>query len=173
MVYVITGGPGFGKTVLIEKLRNMGYPVGEEAVRRIIIQQIECQGDILPWKNVSKFEKLLMQERIGFLNRIDKQDIAFSDRGLPDQAGFSMFKGKSISNELSSAILLNRYAKKVFVTPPWGQIYTNDPIRTETFEEAVKIHQCITQAYEENGYELIDLPLTTPDQRIAFIINSL
>jgi predicted ATPase len=173
MVYVITGGPGFGKTVLIEKLRNMGYPVGEEAVRRIILQQIECQGDILPWKNVSKFEKLLMQERIDFLHRIDKQDIAFSDRGLPDQAGFSMYKGKSISTELSSAILLNRYAKKVFVTPPWGQIYTNDPIRTETFEEAVKIHRCILKAYVDNGYEPIDLPLATMDERIEFILNSL
>ena len=80
MVYVITGGPGFGKTVLIEKLRYLGYRTGEETARQIIIQQIECQGDILPWKNSSKFEKVVMQERIDFFNRIDKHDIAFSDR---------------------------------------------------------------------------------------------
>ncbi|MEI6143704.1 MAG: AAA family ATPase [Mariniphaga sp.] len=173
MVYVITGGPGFGKTVLIEKLRNLGYQIGEETARRIIFQQIECQGDILPWKNVSKFEKLVTQERIDFLNRVEIQDIAFSDRGLPDQAGFSLFKGKPISMELTSAISMNRYAKKVFVTPPWFQIYMNDPIRTETFEEAEKIHHFIMKAYVDNGYELIDLPLTTPDKRIDFIINSL
>ena len=75
--------------------------------------------------------------------------------------------------ELTSAISMNRYAKKVFVTPPWVQIYKNDPIRTETFEEAEKIHHFIMKAYVDNGYELIDLPLATPDNRIEFIINSL
>ena len=173
MVFVITGGPGFGKTVLIEKLRQLGFQTGEETARQIIIQQIENQGDILPWKNSSKFEKLVMQMRIDFLNGIGNQDIAFSDRGLPDQAGYSLYKGKGISKELAYAILFNRYAKKVFVTPPWSQIYTNDSIRRETFEDAEKIHQCILQAYLDNGYELVDLPLTSPDGRIEFILNSL
>ena len=36
MVYVITGGPGFGKSLLIEKLRELGYPVGGEVARKII-----------------------------------------------------------------------------------------------------------------------------------------
>lgn len=173
MVYVITGGPGFGKTVLIDKLRKLGYQTGEEIARQIIIQQIECQGDILPWKDSSKFEKLVMQKRLEFLNSIDFQDIAFSDRGLPDQKGFSIYKGKVISKELASAVLLNRYAKKVFVTPPWDQIYENDLIRTETFEEAEKIHDCILQAYIESGYDLVDLPLASQDERIDFIIRSL
>ena len=173
MVYVITGGPGFGKTVLIEKLRQLGFKTGEESARQIIIQQIECQGDILPWKDSSKFEKLVMQKRLEYLNSVDVQDIAFSDRGLPDQAGFSLYKGKGISKELAFSILANRYQKKVFVTPPWYQIYTNDPIRTETFEEAERIHHCIIQAYKESGYELVDLPFTTQDERIEFILKSL
>ncbi len=173
MVYVITGGPGFGKTALIEKLRQLGFQTGEETARQIIMQQLEIQGDILPWKNSSKFEKLVMNRRIEFLNQIEIQDIAFSDRGLPDQAGFSRYKGKDVSKELASAILLNRYAKKVFVTPPWSQIYKNDPIRTETFEEAKKIHQCVVEAYLDNGYELFDLPLTTLDSRIEFIFKLL
>ena len=173
MVYVITGGPGFGKTALIEKLRQLGFQTGEEIARQIIMQKLEIQGDTLPWKNSSKFEKLVMQKRIEFLNSVDILDIAFSDRGLPDQAGFSLYKGKLVSKELSSAILLNRYAKKVFVTPPWRQIYTNDPIRTETFEEAERIHHCILQAYLESGYELTDLPLATQDERIEFILKSL
>lgn len=173
MVYVITGGPGFGKTVLIEKLRKLGYQVGGEIARNIIVHQIVVGGVLLPWKDVAGFEKRIMEERIEFLNSIDIQNIAFSDRGLPDQAAFSWYKGKAISRQLNAALEENRYAKKVFLTPPWHQIYRNDQIRTETFEEAERIHRFIVEAYLNNGYELIDLPFVSPNKRIEFILQSL
>jgi len=173
MVYVITGGPGFGKSVLIEKLHELGYEVGGEIARQIIEQQIAEGGVTLPWKDVIKFEKRVMKERIEFLNSIDIQCVAFSDRGLPDQAAFSWYKGKVISHQLNLALAENRYAKRVFLTPPWRQIYRNDKIRTETFEEAERIHLFIVEAYLKNGYELIELPLVSPDHRVEFILKSL
>jgi predicted ATPase len=173
MVYVITGGPGFGKSVIIEKLHELGYPVGGEIARQIIEQQIAEGGVILPWKDVIGFEKRVMKKRIEFINSIDIQSVAFSDRGLPDQAAFSLYKGKVISQQLSIALEENRYAKKVFLTPPWRQIYRNDQIRTEAFEEAERIHQFIIDAYLKNGYELIELPFVSPDHRIEFILKSL
>lgn len=173
MVYVITGGPGFGKSALIIKLQQLGYPVGGEIARQIIEQQIEGGAVGFPWKDASAFEKLVMNKRIEFLNSIDIETIAFSDRGLPDQAAFSWFKGKDVSPELQAAIGLNRYAKKVFLTPPWREIYRNDQIRTETFDEAERIHHFIAEAYLKNGYELIELPFVTVDKRIKFILKSL
>jgi len=173
MVYVITGGPGFGKSVLIEKLHQLGFIVGDEIARKIILQQIAEGGRLLPWKDVAGFEKQVMNERIEFLNSIDTAIIAFSDRGLPDQAAFSMYKGKEISLQLNAAITSNHYAEKVFLTPPWHKIYRNDPIRTETFEEAKKIHRFIVEAYRNNGYNLIELPLVSPEKRIKFILKSL
>jgi predicted ATPase len=173
MVYVITGGPGFGKSVLIEKLHELGYQVGCEIARQIIAQQVEEKGALLPWKDVAGFEKHVIEKRIEFIKNIDIHDIAFSDRGLPDQVAFSWYKGKEISPQLNLALKENRYAKKVFLTPPWPQIFQNDQIRTETFEEAERIHQFIVKAYLNNGYELIDLPFVSPDERIEFIIKSL
>ncbi len=173
MVYVITGGPGFGKSVLIEKLQELGYPVGGEIARQIIEQQVANGGELLPWKDARGFEKRVMDERIKFLKSINIESIAFSDRGLPDQAAFSMYKGKAISMQLKVAINENYYAKKVFLTPPWRRIYRNDHIRTETFEEAEKIHHFVVEAYLDYGYELIDLPLVSPDKRIEFILKSL
>lgn len=173
MVYVITGGPGFGKTVLIEKLHELGYPTGGEIARQIIVQQIAMGGGLLPWLDGAGFEKKVMEERIDFLNRTDSKYIAFSDRGLPDQAAFSWYKGKQISAKLKVALSANRYAKQVFLTPPWRQIFRNDPIRTETFSEAESIHGFIVKAYLENGYQLVDLPLVSPEERIEFILKSL
>jgi len=173
MVYVITGGPGFGKSVLIEKLHDLGCQVGGEIARQIIEQQLAEGGDLLPWKDVAGFERRVMVERISYLNSVDIQNVAFSDRGLPDQAAFSLYKGKEISQQLKAALGENRYAKKVFLTPPWHQIYRNDQIRTETFEEAESIHRFIAEAYLKYGYELIDLPFDSPDKRIEFILKSL
>jgi predicted ATPase len=170
---VITGGPGFGKSVLIEKLCELGYRVGSEFARQLITWQISEGGDILPWKDIAEFEKRVTEKRVEFLKSVDIDSIAFSDRGLPDQAAFSMYKGKEISPQLNLALKENRYAKKVFLTPPWPQIFQNDQIRTETFEEAERIHQFIVKAYLNNGYELIDLPFVSPDERIEFIIKSL
>jgi len=173
MVYVITGGPGFGKSVLIEKFHKLGYPVGGEIARQIIEQQTAEGGVLLPWIDAAGFEKRVMNERIAFLKSIDIESVAFSDRGLPDQAAFSRYKGKAISPQLNAAIIENYYAKKVFLTPPWRQIYRNDSIRTETFEEAERIHQFIVEAYLKSDYELIDLPFVSPGDRIAFILKSL
>jgi len=173
MVYVITGGPGFGKSVLIEKLNELGYRVGGEIARQILEQEITEAGGLLPWKDVAGFEKRVMDGRIEFLNSIDVQTVAFSDRGLPDQAAFSWYKGKKISQQLNAALEANLYAKKVFLTPPWRQIYRNDQIRTESFVEAVRIHSFIVKAYLKYGYELIDLPFVSPGKRIKFILKSL
>src|ERR1035437_7543286 len=141
MVFVITGGPGFGKSVLIEKFRKLGYQVGSEIAREIISQQISEGGGLLPWKDATEFEKYVTEKRVEFIKSIDIGSIAFSDRGLPDQVAFSWYKGKEISSQLNVALGENRYAKKVFLTPPWPQIFQNDQIRTETFEEAERIHQ--------------------------------
>jgi len=173
MVYVITGGPGFGKSVLIDKLHKLGYPTGGEIARQIIEDQVAIGGDLLPWKDVVGFEKNVMTQRIAFLKSIETDQIAFSDRGLPDQAAFSYFKGKKVSDLLHSAIISNRYAQKVIITPPWKQIYRMDQIRSETYEEAERIHHFIVKAYLDLNYELIDLPFTNPDQRVEFIIKNI
>jgi predicted ATPase len=173
MVYIITGGPGFGKSILIEKLHELGYPVGGEIARQFITQQVAERGDLLPWKNAAGFEKYVIEKRVEFIKSVYIHSIAFSDRGLPDQVAFSWYKGKEISPQLNEALRENRYAKKVFLTPPWPQIFQNDQIRTETFEEAERIHQFIVKAYLNYGYELIDLPFVSPDERIGFILKSL
>lgn len=49
--YIITGGPGVGKTALIEELNRQGFSTVPEDARRIIKEQIDLGGDGLPWKD--------------------------------------------------------------------------------------------------------------------------
>ncbi|QQO10398.1 AAA family ATPase [Breznakiella homolactica] len=51
LLYIITGGPGAGKTSVVNELSVRGYKTIPEAAREIIRNQIDTGGDALPWKN--------------------------------------------------------------------------------------------------------------------------
>jgi predicted ATPase len=171
MVYVVTGGPGFGKTTLLNLLSERGFPVGDEKARELLVSkgELEAPDSSFP-KN---FEKLVAEERISFLQSVSPNTIAFSDRGLPDQVAYSRYKGKEPSGFIIEASLSNRYAPTVFITPPWEEIYVRDEVRRESFEDACNLHNLILKAYLELEYELIDLPLLGPEKRAEFILSFL
>ena len=54
--FVITGGPGFGKTSLLKELEKKGYKVFHEAARAIIEEQEKLDNPTLPWKNRIEFD---------------------------------------------------------------------------------------------------------------------
>ena len=54
--HVITGGPGVGKTTVVEILARRGYAIAPEAARMIIEEERLKDSDVLPWKNLSLFQ---------------------------------------------------------------------------------------------------------------------
>ena len=57
---VLTGGPGVGKTTLLNELHKQGFSIVEEDARRIIREQLEADADGLPWKNKTRYAKLML-----------------------------------------------------------------------------------------------------------------
>lgn len=57
---VITGGPGSGKTSLVEALAALGHPVEPEAGRAIIRRQQAIDGQALPWRDRALFAELML-----------------------------------------------------------------------------------------------------------------
>jgi len=172
-IYVITGGPGFGKTRLIEELKQSGYHCSGEFARDLILSQQELGGEILPWKNSQLFQQEILQKRIAFFDAVPDGSIAFADRGIPDQLAFAKYRGFVTPEVLSACVQEYRYAPQVFVTPPWPEIFVNDIIRTETFEEALLIHEIIVKTYISLNYQIIDLPLLPVKQRINYLLQNL
>jgi predicted ATPase len=172
-IYIITGGPGFGKTKLTEVLRSLGYLCSGEFARDLIEQQLHSGGEILPWKNPKLFQQEILRQRISFFESVTENTLAFADRGIPDQLAFARYKGFGSPEILLESVRNFRYAQLVFVTPPWPAIFRNDSIRTETFDEAVKIHQSVLDTYSGLNYELIELPLITTTERCEFILQTI
>lgn len=172
-IYVITGGPGFGKTQLINELRKLGHLCSGEFARDLIENQLQSGGDILPWKNPKLFQQEISKQRIGFFESVSDGTVAFADRGIPDQLAFARYKGFGAPAILTENARKYRYAPLVFLTPPWFEIYANDRIRTETFEEAIRIHQFVIDTYSDLNYQIIQLPLVAVSQRVDFLLQTI
>ena len=67
----------------------------------------------------------------------------------------------------------HKYFKKVFITPPWEEIYHTDHERKEDFILATKIHSYLIEVYESFNYKPIIVPKTTIQERINFILREI
>jgi predicted ATPase len=45
----------------------------------------------------------------------------------------------------------------------------NDPERWQTFEEAVAIYEALKETYQSLGFNLIELPKTTLEERVKIV----
>ena len=61
--------------------------------------------------------------------------------------------------------------KYSFILNPWKEIYVNDDIRYETFEECEKIHNDLIKKYNEFGIKLIKVPEGSLTERYKFVQN--
>ncbi|MGV0923711.1 AAA family ATPase [Empedobacter tilapiae] len=74
--FVISGGPGVGKTTLINELKNSGFEIVEENARKIIKNQIDTNQEGLPWKNKEKYAKLMLEESIkSYQNEVSVKNV--------------------------------------------------------------------------------------------------
>ncbi|MDO8929771.1 MAG: AAA family ATPase [Bacteroidota bacterium] len=117
--------------------------------------------------------QLGLRLRKDFYESVPDQTIAFADRGIPDQLAFARYKGFGSPEILKESAEKYRYAPQVFVTPPWPGIFVNDSIRSETFEDAMLIHQSVLETYSGLNYQIIELPLFSVTERVTFMLKTI
>ncbi len=71
------------------------------------------------------------------------------------------------------AFAANMSTIKLFILPPWKQIYTEDNERYESYEQAVEIHDELARSYAFHGYEAVEVPQGTIAERTTFILEHL
>ncbi|SNR79836.1 AAA family ATPase [Pseudomonas segetis] len=171
---VFTGGPGSGKTAVIEQIKALGHRCRDEVGRMVIRQQQELGADALPWKNKTAFRDEMVRAEIASYNQQPTlAEPVFFDRGIIDCLGYSLLEGLELPAALISLANSITYSRHVFIFPPWKHIYENDAERKQSFAQAVQTYKAMLKVYQQFGYELIEVPQLSISQRAGFILDRL
>ncbi|WP_366512138.1 AAA family ATPase [Mesorhizobium sp.] len=157
---------------MIEALQAKGFATTPEAGRGIIRDQMAIGGPALPWQDRGFFAELMLSWELRSWRAAHAEaGPVFFDRGAPDTIGYLRLCGLPVPNHVASAAEKFRYARRVFVTPPWPEIFTQDEERKQTLEEAERTFRSVTGVYAELGHELVPLPLASVEERVRFVID--
>ncbi|HQZ14097.1 MAG TPA: AAA family ATPase [Devosia sp.] len=171
---VITGGPGAGKTTLIDALAMLGHGRTIEAGRFIIEAQAGIGGMGVHWGDRQLFaELMLMHEIRSYEEAHAAPGLVFFDRGVPELMGYLRMSGRPVLPHFRKAAATCRYNRTVFAAPPWREIYVNDTERKQAFSEAVATYEACRGSYADAGYEVIDLPKASVGERVRFVLGKL
>jgi predicted ATPase len=170
--HIITGGPGSGKTTLIEALRARGFACSVEAGRGIIQDQVAIAGRALPWHDPLLFAELMLSWEMRSYRIAELTDgQVFFDRGVPDVLGYLRLMNIPAPDYMQKAAREFRYNHIVFIAPAWREIFHQDVERKQDFGEAQRTYDALESTYTAMGFQLLELPRMGVKERCEFILS--
>lgn len=169
---IISGGPGSGKTTLIDALAMLGHGRTIEAGRFIIRAQAEIGGRGVHFGDQALFaELMLMHEIRNYHEAQAAPGLVFFDRGVPELVGYLPMVGRPVPQHFRRAAELYTYNRQVFITPPWREIFANDAERRQDWDEAVRTYEHCVAVYRAQNYETIEVPKASVAERARFVLQ--
>jgi predicted ATPase len=171
---VITGGPGTGKSTIVDQLQSMGYLCMPEISREIILEARELGIEQLFLEDPILFSKKLLEKRENQYSSADKseKEIVFFDRGIHDIVAYLDFLKVDYKDVFLYSARIHRYSR-IFLLPPWEEIYLTDNERYESFDQALSIYRHLKLTYNRFGYEMTEVPFGKVEDRVDYMLNSL
>jgi len=171
--YVLSGCSGSGKSSLLDELARRGYATVDEPGRQIVKEQSHIGGDGLPWQDSAKFLELVVSRSMYQFNdrRRSRERPVFFDRSIVDVVSHFERIGSDVPLPFAKAARAYRYEEKVFMTPPWREIFRNDEERRHSFEEAVAEYAGLLPCFRRLGYEIVVVPKLGIGERADFVLS--
>lgn len=169
--YVITGGPGLGKSSLLSALEQLGFAVCAESAR-IIIDGWRRAGSPFPspWTDRATFDSEIEKLMLSAYFRDVSGPIVF-DRGLPDLIAWRSYLGQPRDSRLEALITAHPYSSPIFLTPKWAPWYRSDDDRPFSRNKSFALNDSIESTYRSLGYDVVELPKVDVDGRAAFFAS--
>jgi predicted ATPase len=168
--HVITGAASCGKTTLIDLLAAKGFPTVPETARLYIdgemakgrtIQEIRANGPA--------FQRCLIELQLGIESGLPAMEVVFLDRAVPDYLAYCRVFGPN-PNEFLAECFHYRYAA-IFMLAPLP--FQEDGARDEDAHLVGFLDQWHARDYSALGYDVVRVPVLTPQERLAFVLERL
>ena len=178
---VITGGPGTGKTAIINALESSGHYCFQEIIRSMTLEAkkewgLDTQGtNPIAFVDDSKsFNTQLLNGRLDQFKKASelKEKMVFYDRGMPDVMAYMDYFEQAYEENFTETCTLNKY-DHAFILPPWKEIYVQDNERLESYTQAIAIHDHLEKTYTSLGYKVLEVPFGAVRDRKDFILNNI
>lgn len=153
---VISGCSGGGKSALLKEMRRRGHAAVDEPGRRIVTDERSRGGSALPWVDPAAFAVRAVEMALADRKHAKtKTGWVFFDRGLIDAlAALEHATGKTCLHRAER----HRYHRRVFLVPPWPEIFIHDEARRHGFDEAEREYDRLRHAFASLGYLVEVLP---------------
>ena len=164
---VITGAASSGKTTLINLLTKRGFRTAQETARQYIDQELAAGRSIKEILEDPCTEPCIEEMQVRTEHELNPEEVVFLDRALPDSITFRRLVGLD-PHEILTKCFQYHYAY-VFILDllPFQQ----DDARIEADTYTVLLDAWLTRDYSALGYEVVRVPVLSPEERIDFIIE--
>ncbi|MBM3263219.1 MAG: AAA family ATPase [candidate division Zixibacteria bacterium] len=170
--FVLTGGPGTGKTTTLHSLAERGYLHASDSARDIIRERLA--SGLSPRPPLAQFGHEILQRDIArYLETLATDHPVFFDRGIVDALGMLDHQQAMPMGQVETYVRLYPYNSVVLLMPPWEAIYRTDADRDQTFAESVQVFERVRAWYARWDYETVEIPCMAIDRRIDFILQTI
>mgnify|MGYP001819448042 FL=1 len=176
---VITGGPGSGKTSLIDHLASLGYATVPEAGIQIIeelTQELGLAGQVV-WRqqHPAEFQRLVQERLVANEEACSATGdaLVFCDRGRPDALAYATLVGIELAAGSRTRIDDQRY-HQVFLLDTLSHFEARPATgRTSNRQRSLRLHALLDSAYRSLGYEPVRIPELSIEDRARLVLESL
>jgi predicted ATPase len=108
-------------------------------------------------------------EKVRIESTLRKDAIIFFDRGVPDSIAYYKLNGLDSVEPFQKSREV-RYQNVFFLE---SLRFLADPVRSENEQTARRLGRLIEESYQSLGYDLIQVPLLSVEERTQFVLERL
>jgi predicted ATPase len=168
----ISGCSGGGKSTLLAELKRRGHAIAEESGRRIVAQELRGDGRALPCVDATAFARRAIEMSLADRAAAEGPSVwVFFDRGVIDAAAaLQHLTGQPAARTLGNKY---RYNRRVFLAPPWPEIFVTDRERRHSLADAIAEYDRLIEVYASLGYAACMLPKLSVEDRADYVLAAL